>query len=169
MTFYNIMRYSARLTVGRHGFEAVTLDLAEDFPRYKEILARHGIPISRRLVIRELKEIQESGYNPETIKRVLEARQPGCSRGERNTPQCQLNSSLAQLELILDQMGAWGIKKFSKKEHPALFMDGCRYRRWRSPQTLILQHLGIVGSALLEDISKGQRFPNWTAQFQFPI
>jgi len=108
MTFYNIMRYSSRLTVGRHGFEAVTLDLAEDFSNYKQILARHGIPISRRLVIQELAEIQESGYNPKTIQRVLEARQPGCSRGERNKPQCQLNQSLAQLDLILDQMGSAG-------------------------------------------------------------
>jgi hypothetical protein len=108
ITFYNIMRYSSRLTVGRHGFEAVTLDLAEDFPTYKKILARHGIPISRRLVIQELAEIQESGYDPNTIQRVLEARQPGCSRGERNTPQCQLNRSLAQLDLILEQMGASG-------------------------------------------------------------
>lgn len=106
MAFYNIMRYSSRLTVGRHGFEAVTLDLAEDFATYKEILARHGIPISRRLVIQELAEIQESGYDSGTIQRVLEARQPGCRRGGRNTPQCQLNSSLAQLDIILDQMGA---------------------------------------------------------------
>jgi predicted acylesterase/phospholipase RssA len=104
MTFYNIMRYSSRLTVGRHGFEAVTLDLAEDFSTYKQILARHGIPISRRLVIQELAEIQESGYDSETIQRVLEARQPGCSREARNTPHCQLNQSLAQLDLILDQL-----------------------------------------------------------------
>jgi predicted acylesterase/phospholipase RssA len=108
MTFYNIMRYSSRLTVGRHGFEAVTLDLAEDFPTYKKILARHGIPISRRLVIQELAEIQDSGYDPNTIQRILEARQPGCSRGDRNTAQCQLNRSLAQLDLILEQMGNVG-------------------------------------------------------------
>jgi hypothetical protein len=104
MGFYNIMRYSSRLTVGRHGFEAVTLDLAEDFPTYKQILTRHGIPISRRLVIQELAEIRESGYDPETIRRVLEARQPGCVRGKGNTPQCQLNRTLARLDLILDQM-----------------------------------------------------------------
>ncbi len=108
MCFYNIMRYSSRLTVGRHGFEAVTLDLAEDFATHKQTLAQHGIPISRRLVIQELAEIQESGYDPETIQRVLEARQPGCSRGKRGTPHCQLNSSLAQLDLILDQMGTAG-------------------------------------------------------------
>ena len=103
MFFYNIMRYSSRLTVARHGFEAVTLDLAEDFSNYKRVLARHNIPISRRLVIKELAEIKESNYDPETIRRVLEARQPGCNRGS-DTPHCQLNRSLAQLDLILDQM-----------------------------------------------------------------
>ena len=61
MFFYNVMRYSARLTVARHGFESVTLDLAHDYAHYKAILARHGIPLSRRLVIGELAEIQQSG------------------------------------------------------------------------------------------------------------
>jgi len=108
MCFYNIMRYSSRLTVGRHGFEAVTLDLAEDFPTYKQTLGRHGIPISRRLVIQELAEIRASNYDPTTIRRVLEARQPGCIRMEPNSPQCQLNRSLAHLDLLLDQMGTAG-------------------------------------------------------------
>lgn len=108
MFFYNIMRYSSRLTVGRHGFEAVTLDLAEDFPTYKQVLARHGIPISRRLVIQELAKIQDSGYDPATIQRVLEARQPRCNQGESDSPQCQLNRSLAQLDLMLDQMMSAG-------------------------------------------------------------
>ncbi|MCI0520022.1 MAG: patatin-like phospholipase family protein, partial [Chloroflexi bacterium] len=37
----NMMRYSARLTAARHGFESVTLNLAEDYPLYKQTLARH--------------------------------------------------------------------------------------------------------------------------------
>ena len=105
MFFYNIMRYSARLTVARHGFESVTLDLAEDYPRYKEILARHGIPLSRRLVISELEEIQQSGYDPEVIRRVLEARRARCNRQGRGTPVCQLTRALAELELALEDVG----------------------------------------------------------------
>ena len=104
MFFYNIMRYSSRMTVARHGFEAVTIDLAEDFQTYREILAKHGIPITRRLVIQELAEIHASNYAPDVIQRVLEARQPGCSRGHRDTPECRLNQSLAKLDLILEQM-----------------------------------------------------------------
>lgn len=106
MFFYNIMRYSARLVVARHGFESVTLDLAVDYANYKQILARHGIPLNRRLVIEELAEIIESDYNPQVIRRVLEARSAGCGQRRRNSPICQLNRALAELELALDEMSA---------------------------------------------------------------
>jgi NTE family protein len=103
MFFYNIMRYSTRLTVARHGFESVTLDLAEDYAYYKDVLARHGIPLTRRLVIEELAKIRESDYDPEVIQRVLEAR-GGCSRSRHDGPTCQLTRTLAQLEFTLDRM-----------------------------------------------------------------
>lgn len=104
MFFYNIMRYSARLIVARHGFESVTMDLAVDYAYYKQVLARHGIPISRRLVIEEMAKIVESDYDPEVIRRVLEAKSEGCGQGRRDTPVCQLNRALAELELVLDTM-----------------------------------------------------------------
>jgi predicted acylesterase/phospholipase RssA len=102
MFFYNIMRYSARLIVARHGFESVTVDLATDYPMYKAILARHGIPISRRLVIEEMAEIVNSDYDPSVIRRVLEANTPRCGARRRNTPLCQLDRALAELELALE-------------------------------------------------------------------
>jgi predicted acylesterase/phospholipase RssA len=102
MFSYNLMSYSELLTVARHGFEAATLDLAEDYHLYKDVLARHGIPLSRRLVIKEIEEIQKSNYQPEVIQRVIEARAPGCGRRNRDTPICQLTRSLAELELALD-------------------------------------------------------------------
>jgi len=104
MFFYNIMRYSARLTVARHGFESVTLDLEEEYPRYKRILARHGVPLSRRLVISELAEIKQSGNDPKVIRRILEAHPAGCNRRARGTPVCRLTRTLAELELALDLM-----------------------------------------------------------------
>jgi NTE family protein len=106
MFFYNIMRYSARLTVARHGFESVTVDLAEDYAYYKKVLARHGIPLSRRLVISELAAIQDSSYDPEVIRKILESRQPRCIRRNRDTPICQLARTLAELDLVLDQAEA---------------------------------------------------------------
>jgi hypothetical protein len=103
MFFYNIMHYSARLTVAQHGFESVTINLAEDYHIYKEILARHGIPITRRLVIEEIAEIAASDYDPRVIRRVLEARSTHCTQRRRNTPICQLQRTLAELDLLLDE------------------------------------------------------------------
>jgi hypothetical protein len=111
MFFYNIMRYSARLIVARHGFESVTLNLAKEYAWYKDTLARHGIPISRRLVIEELNEIANSGFDPRVIRRVLEAKSPRCNTRRRKTPLCQLDRSLAELELALE--------KFGQRDQPA--------------------------------------------------
>lgn len=104
MFLHNIMRYSAMLLVARHGFESVTLDLAVDYAYYKQVLARHGIPMNRRLVIEELAEIVDSDYDPRVIRRVLEAQSAGCGQRRRETPVCRLNQALAELELTLDQM-----------------------------------------------------------------
>ncbi len=104
MFFSNIMRYSARLAVARHGFESVTLELAEDYPALKSILARHEVPISRRLVITELAEIRDSGYDVEVIRKVLEARSGPCNRYDHDSEVCQLTRTLAELEMALDNL-----------------------------------------------------------------
>lgn len=104
MFFGNIMRYAARLAVARHGFESVTLELAEDYPYLKSILARHGVPISRRLVITELAEIRDSDYDTEVVRRVLEARSGPCGRYDRDSEICQLTRTLAELEMALENL-----------------------------------------------------------------
>jgi predicted acylesterase/phospholipase RssA len=102
LAFGNIMRYAERLEIARHGFESVTLDLAGDYRDYKETLARHGALISRRLVIEELAEIQNSGYDSAVVEQVIETRKPKCAEGRRNTPYCRLTRALASLESELD-------------------------------------------------------------------
>ncbi len=100
MFFYNPMRYSARLEIARYGFESATLGLAEDYPYYKATLARHGIPMSRRLVIQELQALQEAEDN-EARYRVL-SRILGARSAEGGSPVRQLQRTLAQLELLLE-------------------------------------------------------------------
>jgi predicted acylesterase/phospholipase RssA len=102
LAFGNIMRYGERLAIARHGFEAVTLDLAQDYQNYKEILARHGIALTRRLVIEELQEIVRSGNDPEVIERILEARKPSCDEKNRDSVFCRLAEALNQLERELE-------------------------------------------------------------------
>jgi hypothetical protein len=99
------MRYSARLVIARHGFESATVDLAQDYPKYKEILSRHGITISRRLVIEELNAIQESGYDPTVIRNVLEAR-PFSRQVSSYKTLDQLDYTLAELDKALDEMSS---------------------------------------------------------------
>jgi NTE family protein len=106
MFYGNAMHYPDRLEVARHGFETVTLELAEDYNHYKQLMARHGISLSRRLVVEELEEVRRSGNDPKAIGRVLEASSAACNRGRRHTPFCQLNRALAVLELELDQRSA---------------------------------------------------------------
>lgn len=102
MAFNNVMRYSMRMAVAQHGFESVTLDLAEDYAHYKAILARHGIPLSRRLVISELEQIQASGHDPQIIRQVLEARSAPCNPRRQDGVVCQLTRALAELDLALE-------------------------------------------------------------------
>jgi predicted acylesterase/phospholipase RssA len=109
MFFYNIMRYSARLIVARHGFETVTLRLAENFEYFKNLLGRQGIPISERLVLEELEEIRRSAYDPKVIRRVLEARSHAFRRSysaRRAHPVGQLRNALAELERTLNGLEA---------------------------------------------------------------
>ena len=104
MFYYNIMRYSVLMHLARHGFESVTLRLAKDYQGYKSTLARHRIPLSRRLVIDELHEIEASGDDPEVIRRVLEKRSSSCNRWNADSPLCELTRTLAELEMALDGM-----------------------------------------------------------------
>lgn len=97
MFFYNVMRYSARRTIAEHGFEAVTLGLAENHRFFHDILSRHNIPINRRLAQSELQEIKQSEYNQQVIKKVLERR----STEELGVVE-KLKCTLANLEIALE-------------------------------------------------------------------
>lgn len=96
MFFYNVMRYSARLIIARHGFESVTLDLTEEYPRLKATLERHGIAISRRRVIEELAALSQSGDNPEVVRDILET-----GKLPNTHPSDHLRTTLADLDTLL--------------------------------------------------------------------
>ncbi|RMF50137.1 MAG: patatin family protein [Anaerolineae bacterium] len=103
MFFYNPMRYSARLEIARYGFESATVGLAEEYALYKATLARHGIPITRRLVIQELaalEEVEDGEARREVLRRILEARKVTYQHREGN-PLWQLQRTLTELEYLL--------------------------------------------------------------------
>jgi predicted acylesterase/phospholipase RssA len=103
MFFYNAMRYSARLILARHGFESVTLNIAEDYAHYKTMLERHGIAITRRVLLQELHALQHDGNSPQTLRDILEhspRRQPRLRRHRTTTR--PLRRALNDLEKALD-------------------------------------------------------------------
>ena len=104
MSFSNIMRYSTRLTLARHGFETVSLKLAESYDYYSTLLSRHDIAITQRLVDEELEMIRAAGYAPDVIRRVLERRP--ASNKQLASPTVKdalttLNATLDDLDLLL--------------------------------------------------------------------
>jgi NTE family protein len=68
----NIMNYSARLDVARHGFQSVTIKLAEDYDRIKEVAARHGIEISATRVRKVVKHFAAEREKTRAWRRILE-------------------------------------------------------------------------------------------------
>jgi NTE family protein len=68
----SILDYSARLQIAKHGFESVTVKLARDYQRYKEIAARHGIEISARRVRRVIETVEKEEKGISAWRRVLE-------------------------------------------------------------------------------------------------
>ena len=69
----SILDYSARLQIAKHGFESVTVALARDYQRYKELAARHGIEISARRVRKVIDTVvEEEEKEISAWRRVLE-------------------------------------------------------------------------------------------------
>ncbi len=112
MFFYNIMRYSARLIIAQHGFESVTLGLADQYRELKAMLHRHGFEITRRYVIQELANIRQKGYDIEAIRSLLEgepvpptrAKRPLSTRATLQEALAALDAALVRLEDITERL-----------------------------------------------------------------
>ena len=66
------MNFTSRLDVARHGFQSVTLKLANDYPRFKQICARHGVEISIARVRKVVKHFQTEGEKASAWSKILE-------------------------------------------------------------------------------------------------
>jgi predicted acylesterase/phospholipase RssA len=66
-----IMDYGARLEIAKHGFQSVTMRLAEQYSRYKQVAARHGIEISAERVNEALATIESEPVKQSAWRRVL--------------------------------------------------------------------------------------------------
>ncbi len=68
----NIMNFTSRVEIARHGFQSVTLKLAHDYDKYKLICARHGIEISATRVRKVVKHFQAERESTRAWRKILE-------------------------------------------------------------------------------------------------
>jgi NTE family protein len=68
----NIMNFTKRVEIARHGFESVTIKLANDYERFAETCAKHGIEISATRVRRVMKHFEREKERTTAWRRILE-------------------------------------------------------------------------------------------------
>ena len=68
----NVMNFTSRVEIARHGFQSVTLKLADDYPKFKRICARHGIEISATRVRKVVKHFEAERESTRAWRKILE-------------------------------------------------------------------------------------------------
>jgi NTE family protein len=68
----NILNFTRRVEIARHGFESVTLKLASDYDEIKAICAKHGIEISANRVRKVVRKFAEEREKSAGWRRILE-------------------------------------------------------------------------------------------------
>ena len=68
----NIMNFTKRVDIARHGFESVTLQLAQDYDRLRATCAKHGIEISATRVRKVMRHFDREKERTRAWRRILE-------------------------------------------------------------------------------------------------
>jgi predicted acylesterase/phospholipase RssA len=68
----SIMSFSSRIAIARHGFQSVTYHLLDEYERYREIWARHGIEISERRVRKVVRHFEAEEEEVGAWRKILE-------------------------------------------------------------------------------------------------
>jgi NTE family protein len=68
----NILNYTSRLDVARHGFQSVTVKLASDYDELREVAQRHGIEISATRVRKVVRHFEAEKEKSRAWRRILE-------------------------------------------------------------------------------------------------
>jgi NTE family protein len=68
----NILNFASRVAVARHGFESVTLKLANDYDDLRAICRRHGIVISAKRVRTVVRHFSAEKEKTRAWRRILE-------------------------------------------------------------------------------------------------
>jgi NTE family protein len=68
----NIMNFTKRVEIARHGFESVTIKLAKDYDHFAEVCAKHGIELSATRVRKVLRHFEKERERTTAWRRILE-------------------------------------------------------------------------------------------------
>ena len=68
----SIMNFTKRVDIARHGFQSVTLRLAEDYERFHDVCERHGIEISATRVRKVVKHFAVEREKTRAWRKILE-------------------------------------------------------------------------------------------------
>ncbi len=68
----SIMNFTSRVEVARHGFQSVTMRLASEYPRFREICERHGIEISATRVRKVMRHFEAEKEKTRAWRKILE-------------------------------------------------------------------------------------------------
>ncbi len=68
----NIMNFTKRVEIARHGFESVTLKLAKDYEGLREVCAKHGIEISATRVRKVIRHFAKEREKTRAWRRIFE-------------------------------------------------------------------------------------------------
>jgi NTE family protein len=68
----SIMSFASRIEIARHGFQSVTYHLLDEYERYSEIWARHGIHISERRVRKVVGHFEAEEEQVGAWRKILE-------------------------------------------------------------------------------------------------
>jgi NTE family protein len=68
----NILNFTRRVEIARHGFESVTLKLASDYDELKDVCAKHGIEISATRVRKVVRKFAQEREKAAGWRRILE-------------------------------------------------------------------------------------------------
>lgn len=76
----SIMSFSSRIEIARHGFQSVTYHLLDEYERFSEIWARHGVRISERRVRRVVEHLEAEEEHVRAWRKILEGATGGLLR-----------------------------------------------------------------------------------------
>jgi NTE family protein len=76
----NILNFTRRVEIARHGFESVTLKLASEYDEIKAIAAKHGIEIEATRVRKVVRKVAKEPEKTAAWRRILEQTTAGLLR-----------------------------------------------------------------------------------------